>query len=100
MDNNFPKRRKDLNATGLLLNEMINHGVTLKDLKNAWQVVKDDFDKIEKDFWSNRDSEYTKWIQAGIARFVLDISHPEFLNRLKSVQQKMEREKYANKYFS
>ncbi|WP_067035219.1 GTP pyrophosphokinase family protein [Allomuricauda sp. CP2A] len=99
MDNNLPKRQKDIDATGQLLNQMIRYHVSLNDLRKAWQVVKDDFYSIEKDFWGNRNSSFTKWIQAGIARFVLDISHPEFIKRLPEGPQRLEREKYRKKYF-
>ncbi|MEQ5791967.1 hypothetical protein J4E06_12935 [Muricauda sp. NFXS6] len=98
MDNNFPKRRKDLDATGQLLNQMITYNASLKDLKNGWDVLKDDFEELEKEFWMGANSKFTKWIQVGIARFVLDITHPEFINRLPSSYQKKARERYRQKY--
>jgi len=80
MDANFPKRQKDLNRTGNLLNQMNELGVTLKDLSDGWEKIKPFFSKIEYDnFQSN--GVYNNYVQVGIARIALDLTNEKFRKR-------------------
>ncbi|NUY82707.1 hypothetical protein HUK80_17525 [Flavobacterium sp. MAH-1] len=81
MDSNFPKRKKDIESTGVLLNELISHNISLSDLAEAWIKVKPHFSKIENDYWQT--GPFKAWAQAGIARAVLDLTNLQYRNRRK-----------------
>ncbi len=85
MDTNFPKRKKNIEQTGRLLDQMIEYKIDLKKLAEGWKKIKPHFNDIEKEYWKNYPTSYaTKWVQAGIARITLDMNYEQFRNRFKS----------------
>lgn len=101
MDINFPKRKKSLEETGILLDDLVEYGITLKDLSESWKKVKPVFGKIEDDYWKNR--KFSKWVQVGIARIVLDMTNDKFIERHNNVESKMryeDRKRLREKYFA
>ena len=82
MDTNFPKRKKNIDQTGSLLNQMIEYGITLQDLSEGWKKIKPLFKELEAENFSG--SNLSGWVQVGIARIVLDLTHERFVERFKT----------------
>lgn len=100
MDVNFPKRKKNIEETGVLLDDLIKYGISLKDLSESWKKVKPVFGKIEDYYWKNR--KYSKWVQVGIARIVLDLTNDKFIERHNNEESQMryeDRKRLREKYF-
>ncbi|SHJ91903.1 ppGpp synthetase catalytic domain-containing protein (RelA/SpoT-type nucleotidyltranferase) [Arenibacter nanhaiticus] len=100
MDSNFPKRIKGLDATGKLLNQMVEYKISLKDLKNAWDKIKPHFKEMEKEYLDGTNGKHSKWAQAGIARFILDLTNENYRKRLKSIDSQKRIDKLMKKYFT
>lgn len=99
MDSNFPKRIKGIDATGKLLNQMVEYNISLSDLKNAWDKIKPYFKEMEKEYLGEINGRYSKWSQAGIARFILDLTDENYRKRYKSKQVEDRIGKLMKKYF-
>jgi ppGpp synthetase/RelA/SpoT-type nucleotidyltranferase len=100
MDSNFPKRIKGLDATGKLLNQMVEYDISLTDLKNAWDKIEPKFKEMEQEYLGESNGRYSKWAQAGIARFVLDLTNENYRKRLKSKKVQDRIGKLMKKYFA
>lgn len=99
MDSNFPKRKKDIEATGKLLNQMVEYDISLQDLNEAWMKIKPKFRELEKENFKN-DHKHSKWMQVGIARFILDLYFERFRKRFTTRHLKNHREELYKKYFA
>jgi putative GTP pyrophosphokinase len=99
MDNNYPKRKRNLEQTGTLLNNMIEYDISLNDLKKSWDILSPKFKEFEKEYWANN-TTISNWSQAGVVRISLDMTIERFRNRHKSISKKSEIEKYVKKYFA
>lgn len=100
MDSNFPKRIQGIEATGKLLNQMVEYDITLKDLKEAWEKIKPKFKAIEKEYFTVFSTKNSKWAQAGIARFILDLTNENYRQRLKSEKSRKKIGELMEKYFA
>ncbi len=87
MDTNFPKRIQGIDATGNLLNQMVKYNISLKDLQEAWLKIKPHFKEMEQEYLNESKSKHSKWAQAGIARFILDLTNENYRKRLKSLKK-------------
>jgi len=98
MDSNFPKRIKGLDSTGKLLNQMVEYDISLKNLKDAWDKIKPHFKEMEREYLNETNSKHSKWAQAGIARFILDLTNEKYRKRLKSVASQKRIDELMKKY--
>ena len=67
----------------------------------SWKKVKPVFGEIEDYYWKNR--KFSKWIQVGIARIVLDLTNDKFIERHNNKESKMryvDRKRLKEKYFA
>lgn len=96
MDANFPRRKKDIESTSNLVDQMKTFKVTLQDLEKGWEIVKPNFSNIQRDFWAKK--KYSRWAQVGIARIVLDLTNEGFIKRHKGSTRLKERQELKRKY--
>lgn len=99
MDSNFPRRKKDLEATGQFLNQLVEYNISLKDLSNSWEKIKPKFKEMEQEYLANN-PVFSKWAQVGIARFVLDLTIPKYRKRIKRPGHDKKMSELFDKYFA
>ena len=102
MDSNYPKRRKNLDETGKLLNQMNEYNIDLNDLQTCWEKVKPNFKELEKEYWNKLRGAtgIIGFAQVGIARFSLDLVSEKFRNRTKSTAIENEFKILRKKYIA
>lgn len=100
MDTNFPKRQKNIESTGALFDQMVEYNITLDELNTYWKKLKPKFLSIEKEYLLKNYSGFSKWAQAGIARFTLDIFNEKYRGRLKGEDVRQRIKEVHDKYFA
>lgn len=93
----FPKRKKNLEATSSLLEEIIKYKIKFGDLVLAYEKLNPHFDEIEKELLVN--TKFSKFAQVGIVRVMMNIINDDYSKRYNNVAHK----KYLdirNKYYN
>lgn len=86
LDFYFPDRVKSINMTSDLLDEMMKHGISIKDLVEGYERVKENLPQMEKEIFKS--FRYRgRWTQAGVVRHILDITHDDYWRYRKEIEQ-------------
>lgn len=82
LDFHFPQRKRELEGTSRFLDEIMNHGISMKFLVNSYDNVKDIIPKIEMELLDLYEQEYNikemQWWQEGAANAILELTHDSF----------------------
>lgn len=78
LDGTFPERKKELEATRELLDDLNNYNIKMEDLINYYDIVKKDLKDIEKDYFTAANYPELKWHQVGPVRTFLKILHHDY----------------------
>ncbi len=95
LDYYFPDRQKSVRGTSSLLDEVIEQGVSIKDLVEGYETIKDFLPNMEEEIFRNlRSKEQSKrralkikWAQIGIVRQILDMTHDGYWQYRKEVEE-------------
>lgn len=94
----LPKRKKKIDSTASLLDEIIKYNFKYGDIKNAYEKLKGYLPELEKEAFKSN-SLYSKWAQVGVIRTILDIAYPEY-NKRNDPARKAIRDEWRKKYFA
>lgn len=85
LDFKFPKRKRVIEDTRALLDEMIESKVSFKELQDYLDKTEKYLDEIEKESFSSEilTSDSRGWAQTGLIRTVLDICSKNYFNSRK-----------------
>ncbi|MDY8047089.1 GTP pyrophosphokinase family protein [Paenibacillus polymyxa] len=84
LDFYFPDRVKRTEDTISLLDELIEHNISLKDLNESYTRVKDEIREFEVEFFFNEnrmrelDEDEHKWYQTGVTRHILELTNDQY----------------------
>ena len=82
LDFHFPDRIRDMRDTRSLLDEMIKCKITMKDIIEYYEIIKDILPKIENEekqtFPKFRNNDKLLWAQGGAMRTILDLCNDRY----------------------
>jgi ppGpp synthetase/RelA/SpoT-type nucleotidyltranferase len=85
LDFYFPDRAKSIKSTSELLDEIMEYGISIKDLVEGYERVRDVLPDMEKEVYE-KFKEGGKWAQVGVVRHILDITHDNYWRRRKDIE--------------
>ena len=97
LDYHFPKRKKKIESTASLLDEIIEYKFKLGDIAKAYEKLKPHLPEIEKEVFKN--SSFSKWAQVGALRTIMAIMSEEY-NKRNSPTRHSQRVAWRKQYFT
>lgn len=82
LDYKFPQRKRDIDQTRNLFNEIISLNIGLKEIIDGIEILKPFINDIEKEIFQERLKDIGKdgWAQVGIIRKILDLTNDVYYN--------------------
>lgn len=81
LDYKFPNRKKSIDGTRSLLNELLENKIDLKTILASLEITKPYLNEIEKEIFEERlKEEKDGWAQVGIVRKTLDLTNDNYYN--------------------
>jgi len=81
LDSKFPEKNKSIEDTRDLVDDFIKHDVTINDLIQGYERVKEYLPEIEKEAYENKPKPNNGFAQVGMARTIMDIVSDKFFSR-------------------
>lgn len=96
LDFYFPDRQKSINETGVLLDEIMEHKISIRQLVEGFERVRDFLPPMERGIFEKLPLQTERgfkvlrgkgWSQVGIARHILDITNDDYWKYRKEIEE-------------
>ncbi|MGJ1325129.1 GTP pyrophosphokinase [Sphingobacterium faecium] len=98
LDFYFPKRKKSIENTASLLDDILKYNIKLGDIADAFEKLKPHMSEIEKETFE-KNPNYLNWAQVGAVRLIMDIINDDYNKRNSKFRYK-KRVEWREKYFA
>ncbi len=96
LDFYFPDRQKSIKETGVLLDEIMEHKISIRQLVEGFEKIRDFLPSMEREYFRELPLETDKgfkvlpgkkWVQVGIARHILDITNDDYWKYREEIEE-------------